>query len=449
MNDLIKLDNIYDDKAEMSCLASFLIGDEQIRQKIVSIVRPESFFIPEHQIFAKSMFAAYQNGDAVDEVTILPMMKSAGIKESFEIISAALVAVPSAANGEYYAKLVRDHAARRWIVKRGYQLADAAANPANNPATVGQAFYEALGSMLGRLNGVQRPKPNEELSEHVEGISSGRLSVLGMAAMPILTKLSYATMPGSVVMLCGPAGDGKTFLILHWISNWIADGIKVSILFCEQNMAWHMMRFTAYMYGDPNMLNYEWIRANANVYNQRKSDIASEIEAVGGCVHLSTLSSMTLMDAADWITEQAKKSRVVIIDPVSSLDAPDNRWIADKSFIKRVKKTAEKYGSTIILVTHPAKNAGKNLKQTSDDMQGGAAYGNFTDCVLMFSKHHPPKRVVVNKYGMPSEETCNRIITCTKARNGMAGGMKFGADFSGLHWKEYGVIEKEVKNTGQ
>ena len=109
----------HNDEAERATLGALLLDWTSIND-VVTLLRPEHFYSMQNQIVYRAMLNLFNKSVTGDTITLINELT--GIGELDKAGGAAYVAsltdtVPSAANIEYYAKLVLDRATRRNLIK--------------------------------------------------------------------------------------------------------------------------------------------------------------------------------------------------------------------------------------------------------------------------------------------------------------------------------------------
>src|SRR5262249_25816908 len=106
------------EEAERSVLGSML-RDNAVISDVVQIVRAESFYSDAHQKIFESLKSLYENGRPVDVVLLPEELKQRGQIEDiggYGYLGVLWDAAPTAANAEYYARIVRDRALVRNLI---------------------------------------------------------------------------------------------------------------------------------------------------------------------------------------------------------------------------------------------------------------------------------------------------------------------------------------------
>ncbi len=120
-NGLLSLDNItmpYSAEAEQAVLGSILVDPSCLSQAAVYIT-PESFFLPQHSAIFEAMITIDSTGKIIDPLVILDLLvqqnvydNAAGRNYLFQLAES----VPSTANVEMYAKIVREKFYMRTLI---------------------------------------------------------------------------------------------------------------------------------------------------------------------------------------------------------------------------------------------------------------------------------------------------------------------------------------------
>jgi len=105
-------------EAEQSTLGAMMLERAAI-EKAVEILRPEDFYWEHHQEIFRAMVDIADRDEPVDLITLTNQLRVSGKLDGVggvEYIETLLDAVPSAANIEYYAKIVEQKAILRRLI---------------------------------------------------------------------------------------------------------------------------------------------------------------------------------------------------------------------------------------------------------------------------------------------------------------------------------------------
>jgi replicative DNA helicase len=110
--------------AERSVLGSML-RDNGVIGDVVQIVRTENFYQDAHQKIFQGIVTLYDRGHPADLVTLADLLKQQDHLEDvggYAYLAELWDAAPTAANAEYYARIVRDKAVVRSLIHAGNEI---------------------------------------------------------------------------------------------------------------------------------------------------------------------------------------------------------------------------------------------------------------------------------------------------------------------------------------
>lgn len=287
--------------------------------------------------------------------------------------------------------------------------------------------------------------PAQEVRTLLDDTIAGRRQAIEWP-WPLLCQLTKALIPGTITMLCGSPGCGKSLLLLEALAHWYAQGVPCVIYELEEDRTYHLVRALAQRVGDSRLLDDVWIRNNSEAAKGYYQQHATFLDGFGHCIHDPPGDMPTLDDLADWAESMAVKGcRIIAIDPVTIAAVSENRYLDDQAFIGRMKRIVEEHQVSAILVTHPKKNPqGSGM----DDLAGGTAYTRFVQTVLWYEQHGDDKQSTVKQVTPWGDTTStihtNRSLALRKTRNGRGAGLKLAFEFDPktLRSKELGVVVK-------
>ena len=115
-------------EAERAIIGSVLI-DSSVMNKIGDIVKPENFYDNRNQILFEFISKLYSKGKNIDVITLnAELSKKGKVKESggSEYLSEIIASIPTSANVEDYAEIVRESSIRRQLISFGAKLDESA-----------------------------------------------------------------------------------------------------------------------------------------------------------------------------------------------------------------------------------------------------------------------------------------------------------------------------------
>ena len=111
-------------EAEISVLGGMLIDRDAVA-RAVEHVNDAMFYRESHRRMFRAMARLFERGDAIDVVTLAEELKKTGELDGvggLEYIAQLLDAVPTAANIEYHARIVREKALLRRLIDASTQI---------------------------------------------------------------------------------------------------------------------------------------------------------------------------------------------------------------------------------------------------------------------------------------------------------------------------------------
>jgi replicative DNA helicase len=175
--------------AEQSVLGAVLI-DQNAIEKCQELLTPEDFYREAHQALFEAFLSLSAKSEPIDSITVAEELRK---REQLDTIGgspyliALLDAVPTSANVEYYAKIVRDKAIQRRLIDAAQEVAGLARDPEvdNVDELVDKAerlifnvaqrsmnqFFTPLPPLL--LSVYERAEVLNELKQRVSGLATG------------------------------------------------------------------------------------------------------------------------------------------------------------------------------------------------------------------------------------------------------------------------------------
>lgn len=285
------------------------------------------------------------------------------------------------------------------------------------------------------------------LKAHYQDIADGKCRKVPWP-WSTLTQLCPSLLPGAVTIIAGSPGSCKSFMMLQCLQFWIRKNISVAYMMLEGSKASFLRRCLSQMTGNPNHMDNDWIEEKADAAFKDVKSFGEELRQVSDAIVDGTLAyDPNYTDVKVFLDVQSEAgARILIIDPITSADGQGQPWIVDKDMILFCQGIAKKHGTSIIMVTHPAKSGNLKIIPTLDALAGGTAFQRHVDAVLWLEKIEAKEFRVTGACGT-SEIECDRRIHLLKVRDGRGQGMMLGYRFEpeSLLLGEQGVIVKEKK----
>jgi replicative DNA helicase len=229
--------------AERSVLGSML-RDNAVIGDVIQIIRGDSFYADAHQKIYLAIVTLYDRGHPADLVTLAEELRQRGQIEdigSYGYLAELWDAAPTAANAEYYARIVRDRALVRNLIHAGTEILRDAyeqSQPADELLEIAERKILDIAQM--GITG-QTLTLEEALRSAYDRIDSRtEKDAMAISGLPTgftdLDELTAGLQNSELVILAARPSVGKTACALGIIRNIVVDyGFPVFFVSLEQS----------------------------------------------------------------------------------------------------------------------------------------------------------------------------------------------------------------------
>ena len=230
-------------EAEISVLGGMLIDRDAVA-RAVEHVNDSMFFKEGHRRMFRAMVHLFERGEAIDVITVSEELKKTGELDGaggLEYLAQLLDAVPTAANIEYHARIVREKALLR-------RLIDASSQIIRDAYEQGQREVdEILDQAESRIFQVAQSRAREGFVwikeilwptfEHIERLQESGTGITGVpTGYPDLDRMTTGLQKGDLIIVAARPAMGKTSLVLNIAQNAaIEQGTTVAIFSLEMS----------------------------------------------------------------------------------------------------------------------------------------------------------------------------------------------------------------------
>ncbi len=208
-------------EAEQSVIGAMLLSQEAIRT-IIPICKEEDFYREAHRKFYQAIVALDDRKEPVDIITLTNELKRMGEFETVggvTAITALLDRVPTAANAEYYAQIVKEKSASRKLITAATQVvADAYEDSL--------PVKELLDNAEHRIFEATELRETKEFAsirdlignsfEYVNNLSDQQMHITGVpTGFYDLDELTAGFQPSELIVIGARPSIGKTSLALN------------------------------------------------------------------------------------------------------------------------------------------------------------------------------------------------------------------------------------------
>jgi replicative DNA helicase len=213
-------------EAERSVLGSML-RDNRVISDVVQLLRAEDFYADAHQKTYQAIVTLHdKSGQPVDVVLLAEELKQRGQIEDvggYTFLAELWDAAPTAANAEYYAKIVRDRALVRNLIHAGTEILRDAydqAQPADD--LVAQAEHKIFELAQSGVSGqtVTLQEALRAAYDRIDKNSMGGKSITGISTgYTDLDEITAGLQNEEVTIIAARPSVGKTSFALNLVRN--------------------------------------------------------------------------------------------------------------------------------------------------------------------------------------------------------------------------------------
>lgn len=210
----------HDDMAEQSVLGGMLLSKDAIAD-VVESLRASDFYKPAHETIYEAILSLYGHGSPADAITVADELKKRGELTRVggaSYIHTLIASVPTAANAQYYAEIVKEHAIMRRLIEAGTKIAQLGyANETEVDTLVDQAQAEIYAVTDGNAKEdyVSFSDALEETINEIDANSNRPDGVYGVPTDFIeFDELTGGLHGGQMIVIAARPGVGKSTLAL-------------------------------------------------------------------------------------------------------------------------------------------------------------------------------------------------------------------------------------------
>jgi len=209
--------------AEAAVIGSMLL-DNDVIPDVAHLLHAEDFYSPDHRVVFRTALALFDDGKPVDLLLLTDTLQQAGELERVggaAFLVSLLESVPSAANAEYYARIVREASVRRRLIHATNQVARAAYDASLDTDSLldlaqGEIFALSQADVSNEATAVSDIL--HEVFKDIEAMSRDRITGL-RTYFRDLDDLTCGLQPSELIIIAGRPSMGKTTLALNIASR--------------------------------------------------------------------------------------------------------------------------------------------------------------------------------------------------------------------------------------
>jgi len=386
-------------EAERSALGSILL-DNEVLHEVVSFLRVEDFYRDAHQVIYAAIRDLYDKGKGIDAVTLSEELSKRGQFEQVggdDILTEIVQSVPHAANGKYYAGIVKEKATNRQLIESATEIIrDGYSNQFTAQELLESAERKVFGIAEDQIKG-ETLQINDVLNQAMERISKRADSVhavTGVATGLIdLDEITWGFQPGQLIIVASRPSMGKTALALN-ICDHVAVNLKLPLLFVSLEMGY--LEIAERLLCARSQVDGHKLRTGKGLAYPQMKELSRAYSELcgGGMILIDDTPARTMLQ----ITASARRQRMrkeiglIVVDYIQLIDSEDSRDSRQEQIAKisrRLKTLARELKVPVIALSqlNRAVENREDKRPRMADLRESGAIEQDADIVLLL--HRP------------------------------------------------------------
>ncbi|MBI5078916.1 replicative DNA helicase [Candidatus Saganbacteria bacterium] len=211
--------------AEQSVIGSMLL-DKNAAVRAIEILRPDSFYRDAHRFIYEAILELFDRGEPIDMVTLTEALRKSGKLDAVGgsvYVADLLNSVPTAANVEYYAKIVEEKAVLRRLIEAGTNIvSEAFDEPEDVDQVLDRAEKAIFDVALKRVReGFQRiDSVIKRVLDKIDSLYGKKEAITGTpTGYPDLDQLTAGFQNADLIIIAARPAVGKTAFALNIVQN--------------------------------------------------------------------------------------------------------------------------------------------------------------------------------------------------------------------------------------
>lgn len=441
----------HDISAEQGVLGGMLLSQDAIA-RVIEILRTSDFYRPAHQIIFDTVVDLYGRGDPADPVAVSgELIKNGEIKRmgGAPYLHKLISMVPTAANADYYAKIVRDLSVLRKLVETGTQIVQMGYGTDGADA---ERAADMAQKMLDEATAVAAPSAAKSVAElampFMESLEAGGDQRGVASGWTDLGRLVPRFRPGQLITIAARPGVGKSVAmacIAHYVG--VKLGLPVFIGTLEMSTDEFMARLVSHDAKvnlkhllEPELLTEDdWERLARSLDRLQAADTLVIDDTPGmGIPHIrASLRQMR---------RKGQPAALAVIDYLQLMESPkkvESRQVEVSQFSRGFKLLAKEFEVPIIIGSQLNRDVERRAdkKPILADLRESGSVEQDSDIVIMLNRE--------DVYDLESPRAGELDMYVEKNRNGPRGmaTLAFQGHYSRIDdmasrdtWTPHGVV---------
>jgi len=410
-------------EAEQACLGALLLDPDSLGT-VLRYIRPEDFYLNSHAEIYSSIISLNEKGQKADLITLTDEMKLTGSLDKAGgpgYIANLTSITPSAANVEYYARIIQEMSTRRNLIR----LASLVTSLAYDDTSETGPILDQIQSKIFEITQNRRTASYHSIKDLIPGVitvieqlSNNPNAFTGIpSGLTDLDAMTSGFQNSEFIVIGARPSVGKTALALT-IASHIAINLKIPAAFFSLEMSEHALMNRV-------------ISAEAQVPGERirtgrlrSSDLNDLMDAAGRIyeapLYIVDMPNMKLLElrtmARRLVLERSVK--IIFVDYITlvtheNADLP--RWEQIAAISRSLKALARELDIPIVALSQLKREAEGKQPNLADVRESGSIEQD-ADLILFLHRDRE-----INKTADQRSEQIETELIVAKQRNGPIG----------------------------
>ena len=431
----------HNDEAEKAVLGAILLNtDPEAVTEVFNVLKEEDFYRLPNRILYAAVLRLANRHDSIDLITLKDELKASGVLQEIDIayLASLTTGVPSSANVEYYAKIVRENSIRRRIIRTAsYIGANAYDGSRDLRIIIDEAETTVLDIasaqhtggfvwtgdlVLGTINVIEKfyynqgkytgiPSGYEDLDNLLSGFQNSELIIIG--ARPSVGKTALALcMAANMAGISARAGEDR-YRVGFFSLEMSRMAIMQRLIASEARISSHKIR-TGYL---------------QEVDFSTMVDAGDRIQAAE--LYISDAPAMKLLDMRAEARRMRKQKgvQIIFIDYLGLIQAERKdipRWEQFSEISMSLKALARELDIPIIAMSQLGRQVEKQEGYPSiADLRESGSIEQDADVIMLLDRERKKKKKGEEETEKQEDSPIElRILDVAKQRNGPTGRLK-------------------------
>ncbi len=410
-------------EAEQASLGALLLDPDAVPH-VLRYLRPDDYYVNANRHVFQAIVSLFEKGQKADLITLADELRSLGTLDQAggpAYIAKLTDAVPSSANVEYYAKIVRDCSVRRAVMKLSAEIRQKAHDDGIETSLLLDELQESIFEISQDRQSVTYKSAKEIVPETmrlIEKLSKSTSQYTGVpAGYPDLDSMTSGFHDSELIIIGARPSVGKTAFALNVAANMaLREGASVGFFSLEMPDTQLMNRLLA----SEARVNSEKVRSGL----MKPSDIQSLMDAASRLyeakLFIVDVPNIKLLDLRSLARRMKTENdiQVLFIDYLTLITHENSdlpRWEQISSISRSLKALARELRIPVVALSQLKREAEGKQPSMADLRESGSIEQDADVIMFLHREREIDKRQDERSPYIPTE------LIVAKQRNGPVG----------------------------